>query len=49
MMPKGPPPKLDISEEMLQQLNELLNDCYSDGLSEDEWETTLSAIKDIFR
>jgi uncharacterized protein (UPF0335 family) len=49
MMPKGPPPQLDISDEMLQELNGLLTDYYSNELSEDEKETTLSAIKEIFQ
>jgi len=47
--PKGQPVTLNISEDMLQELNKLLDEYYSGDLSSDEQETTLSAIKEIFR
>ncbi len=43
------PVTLNISDAMLQQLNELLSDYYSEDLSESDRETTLSAIKEIFQ
>lgn len=43
------PLTLNISDAMLQQLNELLSDYYSDDLSEGERETTLDAIKELFQ
>ncbi|MCJ8170598.1 hypothetical protein [Atopomonas sediminilitoris] len=50
--PPPPPPStsqgLEITDDMLQSLNELLNSYYSGDLSADEQATTLSAIKDIF-
>lgn len=53
---QGPPPgmggqpvTLNISDEMLQDLNELLDAYYSDSISESDRETTLDAIKEIFQ
>lgn len=51
---EGPPPSggkvqtLDISDEMLQELNALLNSYYDEGQSEDQRASTLDAIKSIF-
>lgn len=47
--PPPPPQSLNISDEMLQSLNDLLNDYYSGDLTEDEQEATLSSIKDILK
>ncbi|MFT6916540.1 MAG: hypothetical protein ACJAWL_002880 [Motiliproteus sp.] len=46
-----PPPSqgLNISDEMLQSLNELLNEYYSDDLTEEEQGTALSSIMEIFK
>lgn len=48
-----PPPSssqsLNISDDMLQSLNDLLNDYYSGDLTEDEQESTLSSIKEILK
>lgn len=55
---EGPPPppggnggvqKLNISDEMLQELNTLLTDYYGEDQAEDQRASTLDAIKDIFR
>tara|TARA_R110002167_G_scaffold15034_8_gene60530 strand:+ start:104 stop:589 length:486 start_codon:yes stop_codon:yes gene_type:complete len=50
-MPPPPPPSqgLNISDEMLQSLNELLNEYYSGDLTEEEQDTALSSIKEIFQ
>lgn len=54
MQPPPPPPanegaaSLDITDEVLQNLNDLINDYYSDNLSDDEREAALSEIKSIF-
>lgn len=52
--PPPPPPEqtsqsLDISDELLTDLNELLNEYYSDDLSDDDKATTLSSIQDILK
>lgn len=49
--PPPPPPSqgLNISDEMLQSLNELLNDYYSGDLTEEEQVSTLSSITDILK
>nr|WP_067290331.1 hypothetical protein [Marinobacterium profundum] len=49
--PPAPPPSqsLDISDEMLQTLNTLLNDYYSGDLSEEDQASTLSSITDILK
>lgn len=53
-MPPPPPPpsaessSLNITDEMLQNLNELINEYYSDSISDEEKESTLDAIKEIF-
>lgn len=55
--PDGPPPPrggegvatLNISEDMLQQLNQLLTEYYDGDLTDAEKATTLDAIKDIFQ
>lgn len=49
--PPPPPPSqgLNISDEMLQSLNDLLNDYYSGDLTEDEQESTLSSIMGILK
>ncbi|GGI79899.1 hypothetical protein [Shewanella gelidii] len=38
---------LDISEDMLETLNNLINEYYSDSLSEQDRESQLQAIKEI--
>ncbi|MDY0250108.1 MAG: hypothetical protein RBR45_08680 [Pseudomonas sp.] len=43
------PAALNISDSMLQELNELLSEYYSDDLSEESRDATLSAIKEIFQ
>ena len=50
-MPPPPPPSqgLNISDEMLQSLNELLNEYYSGDLTEEEQQTALSSIMEIFK
>lgn len=54
--PPPPPPQgqgisqsLDISDELLSDLNELLNEYYSDDISDDDKATTLSSIQDILK
>lgn len=49
MAPDANPVTLNISDEMLQQLNDLLSEFYSDDLAEDDRDITLSAIKAIFQ
>ncbi len=49
MPPEGNPTTLNISDSTLQQLNELLDEYYSNNLSENERENKLSAIKEIFQ
>ena len=51
-----PPPQgqrisqsLDISDELLSDSNELLNEYYSDDISDDDKATTLSSIQDILK
>ncbi|SFF81545.1 hypothetical protein [Neptunomonas qingdaonensis] len=46
-----PPPSqgLNISDEMLQSLNDLLNDYYSGDLTEEEQASTLTSITDILK
>ena len=51
-----PPPQgqgisqsLDISDELLSDLNELLNEYYSNDISDDDKATTLSSIQDILK
>ena len=49
-MPPPPPPQgLNISDDMLQSLNDLLSEYYSGDLTEEEQETTLSSITDILK
>lgn len=40
---------LNISDEMLQELNQLLTAYYEEGQPEDARASTLDAIRDIFR
>lgn len=56
---KGPPPpstggqgttqSLNISEELLSQLNEMLNNYYSNDLSDEDKATTLESIQEILQ
>jgi hypothetical protein len=52
--PPPPPPEssesvtLNISDQMLQDLNSLLDSYYSEDLSDEEKESTLASIKEIF-
>ncbi|MGB0468276.1 MAG: hypothetical protein ACPGF7_12215 [Pontibacterium sp.] len=51
--PGGPPPppstqSLNISEDMLESLNELLSEYYSDDVTDEEKTEALSSIKEIF-
>lgn len=55
--PDGPPPPrggegvvtLNISDDMLQQLNQLLTDYYDSDLTDAEKASTLESIKEIFQ
>lgn len=49
MMSNANPVTLNISEAMLQQLNELLNEYYSDDLADDDRDTALTAIKELLQ
>lgn len=52
--PPPPPPEssasvtLNISDQMLQDLNTLLDSYYNDDLSDEDKESTLASIKEIF-
>ena len=46
--PKQQPAALNISDQMLQDLNKLLDSYYNDVLSEEDKQSTLAAVKEIF-
>lgn len=55
MQPPPPPSEnsdiasMDITDELLQSLNGLINEYYSDSLSDEDKESTLSSIKQILQ
>jgi hypothetical protein len=42
------PVTLNITDQMLQELNQLLDSLYNDNLSDEDKESTLASVKEIF-
>lgn len=42
------PVTLNITDQMLQELNQLLDSFYNDNLSDEDKESTLASVKEIF-